>query len=507
MLTKEMLRMDTWYSEEGTRLLVHLDYPPFASIFEMISCKFGAWGYSESLSIFGLHMLSISLIVPPIIDSFESKDNRKMYDNVVSMLLANVIIIFLIKAFSGNADGGFNTIYKDTILVLLFVYAMLLIHNGNAVKSKFDYLGVILSTSAILITKQMGMAYALLIWFYYILSELINKKAGKPLEKVARTIVLVLIPTVTHNIWSTYIRGLGLSGQFDLNKITVQSIRQILGDTQAETIQRQTLNDFINAIFTTKIDATYIQITYATALLIVVVVSVFIWVIGRKIWDKKDMIAFDVTLICGTFGYALTMVIVYLFCFSEGEMRGLASYQRYMSGYMLGEMLILIVILYESLNIVKYIKLWQLSIATIVCVLALNPSNLKIFTPGIFSEEKNNDCIEAARMLEENIQGDKTVFILADDTIRSQYYINYYADDIRPQLCYTDVLNANMADDNVVESIKNTIFKEDYIYIKDINDNFNVAFAYINNGNDYYAGQLYEISDVNGEIKITLVNG
>jgi hypothetical protein len=110
-------------------------------------------------------------------------------------------------------------------------------------------------------------------------------------------------------------------------------------------------------------------------------------------------------------------------------------------------------------------------------------------------------------MLEENIQGDKTVFILADDTIRSQYYINYYADDIRPQLCYTDVLNANMADDNVVESIKNTIFKEDYIYIKDINDNFNVAFAYINNGNDYYAGQLYEISDVNGEIKITLVNG
>jgi hypothetical protein len=64
-----------------------------------------------------------------------------------------------------------------------------------------------------------------------------------------------------------------------------------------------------------------------------------------------------------------------------------------------------------------------------------------------------------------------------------------------------------MTDNNVVESIKNTIFKEDYLYIKDINDNFNTAFSYMNNGNEYYPGQLYEISDKNGEIKITLVNG
>lgn len=130
-----------------------------------------------------------------------------------------------------------------------------------------------------------------------------------------------------------------------------------------------------------------------------------------------------------------------------------------------------------------------------------------VFMINALSGNVDGDCIEAANLLEKNIQGDKTVFILSDDTIRSQYYINYYADDIRPQLCYTDILNANMTDNNIVESIKNTIFKEDYLYIKGINDNFNAAFSYINNGNDYYAGQLYEISDVNGEIKITLVNG
>jgi hypothetical protein len=71
--------------------------------------------------------------------------------------------------------------------------------------------------------------------------------------------------------------------------------------------------------------------------------------------------------------------------------------------------------------------------------------------------------------------------------------------------CDTYMWNIWICSDN--GNIKYSIFNADYLYIKDVNENFNAAFSYMNNGNEYYTGQLYEISDVNGEIKITLVNG
>lgn len=44
MMSKELLRLDDWYSIPDSRLLVHQDYPPFVSIFEMFWCKMSGGG-------------------------------------------------------------------------------------------------------------------------------------------------------------------------------------------------------------------------------------------------------------------------------------------------------------------------------------------------------------------------------------------------------------------------------------------------------------------------------
>ena len=53
---------------------------------------------------------------------------------------------------------------------------------------------------------------------------------------------------------------------------------------------------------------------------------------------------------CGTIGYGLTLGILYMFCFSEAEMARLASYERYMASYLLGEILILLFLFIYNLN-------------------------------------------------------------------------------------------------------------------------------------------------------------
>ena len=77
MMTKEMLRLDNWYSVEESRLLAHKDYPPFISLYEMFFCKIYG-GYSEPRMYLALHIFQASFIVPPLVDSSKREERRSI---------------------------------------------------------------------------------------------------------------------------------------------------------------------------------------------------------------------------------------------------------------------------------------------------------------------------------------------------------------------------------------------------------------------------------------------
>lgn len=62
-MVKEMFRLDRFYSEPQSNLLVHKDYPPFAVIFEMLWCRFSG-GYSAGGATMALHILGFSMVLP-----------------------------------------------------------------------------------------------------------------------------------------------------------------------------------------------------------------------------------------------------------------------------------------------------------------------------------------------------------------------------------------------------------------------------------------------------------
>lgn len=514
MMVKEMLRLDSFYYVEQSRLLVHKDYPPFMSLYEMFVCKvFG--GYSEPRVYLGLHIMVTSLIVPMIIEysnvNFIKDSGNKIYGMLKRIgVIVCVLIAYILMIVSLDGNGvWFNTIYTDLVLAVMFSYALFKIFSKK-VYEKWDILHLLVTLSAILLTKQMGILFVLLIWLYFSLTwcmrnwKIYKKSKYKLICSYLQNIFLIIIfPLFCKNMWERKIADLGIGGQFALDDIEIDKIFAILKETPDTAVQRQTLQSYCQALFEKKITATIIPLTYFTAFLLVGIILYCLFKMKKLHFYKQDIIVLGITFSCGTAGYAFTMLILYLFCFSEAEMLGLASYGRYMVSYVLGEIIILgLLLLHVAMD--KIIEHFDyLIIGIVLTCICIYPSNLQAFVPGILRDRPYESDRFIAEKLEMLTEDSSTVFILCSDTIRTQYYVNYYAEDIKIDLCYTDILNLDLGNNEKLEMVENILFSNQYVYICNINDGFNEAFGWKNNNEDFQEGNLYRINE---DKMVTLIN-
>ena len=475
MMTKEMLRLDNWYSVPASRLLVHKDYPPFVSIIEMLGCKL-AGGYSEAKAYLMLHLFSVSMVTPFLADSIQWKKETRQsgissklqngdhdkktavfepgysgmgtkakiwVSRFFQLLLLNCLVMVIIAAVCDAA--AFMSIYKDIVLALIFVYGALLIADRSAVRDRIAFWSEVNTCVALLLTKQMGMTFVLVLWIYYAITFLNEQKIAYQNKGVliarfaGQMLILGAVPMLFQYTWKHYIEKLGLMGQFELSKIRVSDIAAMLRDSDAETLRRQTFNAFCHALFENNVTALVTPLPYFLAFLIVIAL---IW--GLRKWNiscftRDDALELGTTFVLGTLGYAFTMSILYLFCFSEQEMQRLASYNRYMSSWILSEFLILFCIFIAGGAEKHWISTMHLLMGFICLAMIISSPGLKIFVPSVLDGTPNGQYRNIADALELRIAGDDSVFILSNNTILTQYYVNYYADDITVVLCYDDI--------------------------------------------------------------------
>lgn len=500
MMTKEMYRLDKFYSDTiNSRLLVHLEYPPFASIFEMLWCKLSG-KYTEMGATIGLHVFSLSLLTPPLMEAEDYKGKRGK--GILKSLCINLTVILVIMYW--NPEKDFMSIYKDVFLALLFVYGMLLITNEDVYKDKFDFVSLIMVSIALSLTKQMGIAFDIILWFYFILEFMVRECCDQGLKtlranisKICGQAIFLILPSLFSMwIWSTYINKLGIEqGQFSLHKLSASVMIDVLRNSASQRLRRNTLQSFLIGLFTKNIAQSYMTISYVAASILIVLFLYVTWKLGKKRgFSNKEAIVLGISLGCGTCGWALIMAILYLFCFSESEMKSLASFERYMSSYVLSEFMILFLLSYRFL--LKRSDEWKMNLRNtsfLLCgIFALNTENIKVFMPLIIAGIPQYNYKAYADYIEEKTDGTVDVFIVDTDTIKSQYYINYYADDVRIRLCYTDVLNADYANEVVKGNIMSDILQNEYIFFLYVNENLNSALAYLND-NAYFEKTLYHV--------------
>ncbi|MBQ9199853.1 MAG: hypothetical protein IJ141_06695 [Lachnospiraceae bacterium] len=489
MMVKEMIRLDKFYSVVQSNLHIHKDYPPFISILEMIFCKMSG-GYSEAKISMALHIFTLSFILPWLLEKINI-ESIKFYKKIIISISCIFLLLSIILIFDPWWARISTTILVDIVIAVVFSYSFLTVWFMDKLNI-FDVISLVLANSAMIMIKQVCLGFLIIIGFLYAIKCIYStNKFNWGLS----WLIIMGIPLINYKIWGLYVSKLGIVGQFDMKAINIKRyIGILMGNEQG--IERETLMNYFRALFQKPINSLeWFPITYVSASLLIYASIVFLIIRFKDSFEKKSAAIIGIVFTCGTIGYAFMMSVLYLFCFNKVEMKNLASYDRYMASYVLGEVLVLIII-YIMIISKKNETFWsikKLFLITFVCMF-LNSDNIFYMAPQMLRENTHKVYEDYANYLKKRVEPGSKVFIIydAEKTDQNWYgpmqiYINYYDNDLVVDYNFNDAFVVDLSDESIKEKVVDEILKNDYLYVINVNDNINSNLgslsecAFINN--------------------------
>lgn len=486
MMTKEMCRLDSFYTDGLSRLGVHREYPPFVSLFEVLWCKLSG-GFSAMGSTIAVHVMSSCLLTPYLLE--DSEDADQWFTKLGKALLLNIAYVLFILAF--DKYGVYLTIYKDFIFAFMFVYAMCLIAFKDIFDDVFSFICFVMVCSALLLTKQMGIAFVLLIFLYVCLKGVSIKYVCLKCRDILKWGCGLLFVAVNYGAWSFHTRELASAGQFSLSNISVESfLHSIIG--KGSEVQRETFKLYIKALFQKPLYDHLFEMSYISILLFVLLILGGIWYFNKKEFSTRDAMNLGSVFVIGTTGWMFTMLVLYLFTFSEGEMLELASYSRYMSSYVIGELLVLLNLGLVLRNKKEKIRLFNVFVLLLVAGMIIYPGKMYDLIPQVLKTNYADEYREHAFVLEKQLEDNSKVFVVSERKNQMQTFVSFYTEDLRVAVSQTDVLN--VGDTVSREAVLEELSRNEYIYLIDISERFETEFGDMINVDEVFEkGAIYQI--------------
>lgn len=461
VMVKEMLRTGKFYADEASRLKVHPEYPPFASLFELLVCRLSG-GYSEGAVSFALHFFLYSLLIPPVTEELKLDSLSPVF------LIFSVMALFVIF----DADYVYPTIYTDFFLAALFVYGMLLIISKEALNSRVGYVALLLNTFCLIITKQMGISFVLLAAFAYLLYGILDKDKGKRIV-LLRTAGIILAAAISYIIWNGYVKSKGVTGQqFDLSQISIKGFVSILTGG-GSWVQHMAFLKYVTAIFSLPVSTGLLKLSYFVFTIIAVLFICVMWRKYTEIFPEEDFKVVLATTLIGAAGYAFAMLVLYMFCYSEGEMSSLASFARYMDTYIVSVYLLLLFVGLRIMNraIDGGIKNMHLAVICALLLVLMPSERMSDLTPQILKGNGNAEYEELAEYLDARIEDGAEVYLMSTSNQMYSNFMRYMSE------------KAVIEDEEINEEAVALISQKDYVYVINTNDFINDCLkAYIDGG-------------------------
>lgn len=479
VMVKEMFRLDRFYSIDASTLMVHKDYPPIVSIYELFFAKLSG-GYNETYLIRGLHLFQFSLFIP-----FIAKEDDKKASRIIKALLVIIIVYLLYLLF--DCHGVINTIYTDYFMAMLVAYLLGMIYVERDVISPFNLFRVSLGLSFLLLTKQMGLPLYAMVVYYFIFSIVFSKvSTNHPIRKIIIVLVSLILPLTFYTGWNNYVDNLEVTRQFDIDNIEYKKL---------ENYQKETYSNFIEASKYESLISSPIKVSYLAFIIIIFVGLLLLTYFNRRNISVHKTINLNIALTFVSIGYALVMLFLYIYSFGNVEGPMLSSFDRYMPTFILISLTTLLIVINritDRLNNKKEVIVFG-SILLLLLVIQ-NPKNYVKVIPAI-RESKMSVYKKCANDLINNDVLGKRIFIIAQDSEGEfQYRVKYYTGNI-----ITNQSNFDWDNDILYyKNIKDYVNEFDYIYLAQINEKFNDTFDEVFDDIKPYG--LYKINK--GEYKL-----
>lgn len=490
-MVKEMFRLDKLYSVEDSVLQAHKDYPPGISIFELFWCKLMG-GYRESTLITSLHIFEFSLFIPAISEKIKFKNVKSL---VINSIIGIVLIFVSISFF--DLHGVINSIYTDYIMAIILAYAIFTIIFEKKLLSNYFIFSLSLVSILMMLTKQMGLPFYMMIMYVYIIKIIYNKEFNKENKKQFIKVLLytIILPLLVWKGWDLYVSSMYTLQQFKLSDIKLSKLYGIIKGTQGEVYQITAANNYLKALKEVNISSSVVSLTYIKSIFLALILMYITYRYGRKYIDKKDFLNLESIIIFGSIGYAFIMLTLYVFNFGEIEGPNIASYDRYMDTYLIFCVSLIIMIFIRIFSIeYKKRKFNLLLLITLIIFIFIDGVHADKYKP-VLKHDSINIYERCANVINKYTK-DKNVYIIAQDSVGDfQYIVKYYANPINVNLKYFNLKKENVSDE-YRNKIKNKILKYDYLFLARSDDKFKENYGSLfENEDDIKNECMYEIKD------------
>lgn len=410
-------------------------YPPATALFQYFWVKVSG-GFSECDLYRALNILYFSLMVPVF--------KRDKWNQFKKISVKAIVILVIPLVF--YSDFYIN-LQVDAILGIIFAYA-LYVYFANEI-SVFKILNISLALFILTITKASGAGLAFLVILIIAVDLLFMKnyvKREKDINTLKKLIIILcpmLFTLISKYSWSLHLKLTGNNEAWNTSSITLKNIMNLFGNNAA-SYQIDTIKNFFNALINTSLNNDAFKISYMGWLVLLALVS---FIIIKLLCSKDNIysfIAVTVTLFAGAFIYAASLLILYVFTFTQYEAVKLASFTRYISTYPLGILAFYVMlIMHLEDKAASEEKLKNPLTISILCFLII--IILPIFNITFIRQHSIQHTIEK-RTVNESIakvkrniksKNDKVYLILMEDTGYDYWVIHYELTPIKTNKEYT----------------------------------------------------------------------
>lgn len=325
-MLKETLRLDGFYTQDASRLIMHKDYPPFFTLLEVLFQGFNGFKFHEPFAYIALETFMFSMLLP-VFGNLKKKDWLKSMLIFVSIVLVGLTL----DKTETASDYAFvyNSIYVDWCLALFCTYGIYLTYKEEGWGLfRFVYLTLICVT--FILMKQMGLVFYLIILIYAFFKVTFIDKQLDLKMMLNGIIFLVVIPVLFYISWSYVVKLYQIDAQFKIGELSISDFFNIIKGNAPKGLEWKytAFRNYCSNLLHRPLVLHPFKMSYFvyTGLMMLIIFIAFRF--------KKDAFFLAGTYLIGAIGYSIAMLILYTLAFTIDEAPYLASFDRYMASYL-----------------------------------------------------------------------------------------------------------------------------------------------------------------------------
>ena len=404
-MLKETLRLDGFYTQDASRLIMHKDYPPFFTLLEVLFQGFNGFKFHEPFAYIALQLFMFSMLLP-VFSNLKKKDWLKSLLIFVSIVLVGLTL----DKTETASDYAFvyNSIYVDWCLALFCAYGIYLTYKEEGWGLfRFSYLTLVCVT--FILMKQMGLVFYLIILIYAFFKVAFIDKQLDLKMMLKGIFFLVVIPVLLYISWSYVVKLYQIDAQFKIGELSIKDCINIIKGNAPEGLEWKytAFRNYCSNLLHRPLVLHPFRMSYFEY------VGLMMIIIFIALRFMKGGYFLAGTYLIGAIGYSIAMMILYTLAFTVDEAPYLASFDRYMASYLYFGTTLTLMLVIDKFN--NYI--YQNMIILGLLCLFVEPNTLKHLEvkTGVVDKDKLTIAVveqfnEGVEFNRENLNGFRLKF-------------------------------------------------------------------------------------------------